>query len=594
MKKFSVLIILSLAIITLSSGQKLLTLAERSNYHYSNDYPATLRLCHALDSISTMVHMDIFGKSSAGYDLPFLIVDRDGLTVPQQIKDKGRAIIMIQADIHAGEPEGNDAGFILVRDLITNRRYVQLLDHVSIIFIPVLNADGLSRLSPYNRINQNGPDIMGWRANAMNLNLNRDYLKADAPEIRAWIRLFNQYLPDFFVDCHTTDGADYQYVLTYALPLEFQLTQQQYDWVYTTYLPYVTKKMYGQGIPIFQYISFRRWADPTSGLVLSAFNPMYSTGYVWAQNRPSLLIETHMLKDFRLRLWATYYMLLHTIEAVSSTADKLIKINLQADKEASRLAGKKYTLQYKLTDDTVHVQFLGKQYHIRHSGLTGGNYVVYSDTNQTITMPLWNKYQPDRSITVPEAYIIPVQWTEVIKRLLAHGIKFYTIEDQYTDSVFTYRFSNIKFACYPYEGHQRVQSFTTEKVKTGQTFRPGSIIVPIGQRAAQIIIHLLEPEAPSSLLSWGFFNPIFEQKEYAEIRVMERLGKQMLEQDTLLGHEWTQWKATHPNASQWQQINWLYQHSPCQDPYKDIYPVGMIYSRQKLNDIVKKFCYSSK
>ncbi len=589
MKKILSFLLVFVAI-TLSSAQKPLTMAERTNYRYSNDYPATMRLCRQLDSLSPMIHTGLLGKSAAGYDIPYLIVDQQGMTDPDQIKAAGRAIILIQADIHAGEPEGNDAGFILVRDLAFTSRYYHLLDNVSIIFIPVLNADGLNRLSPYNRINQNGPEIMGWRANAIGLNLNRDYLKADAPEIRAWIKLFNKYLPDFFVDCHTTDGADYQYLLTYALPLDFQLTSSQAHWVYDIYLPYVKNEMYRQQLPIFQYISFRQWTDPTSGLVTTAFNPMYSTGYLWARNRPSLLIETHMLKDFKTRLWATYYMLLHTIEIINQSADKLIKYNLQADKQATLLPGQQYPLTYQLANDTTQVLFMGKKYHIKHSNLTGGDYIVYTDTNHTYHMPLWNKYLPSTTITVPQAYIIPRQWQQVIDRLHTHGIKYYTLDKEYTDSIYTYRLTHVAFAPYPYEGHQRVINFKLDKVHVKRTFRPGSILIPLNQPTAQLIMHLLEPQAPSSLLRWGFFNTIFEQKEYAEIRVMERLAPQLLNSNPELKKQWTRWKAQHPNASQWQQLNWLYQHSPYHDPFQNIYPIGIIYSRQKAEYIKNTFC----
>ncbi|HPS84926.1 MAG TPA: M14 family zinc carboxypeptidase, partial [Bacteroidales bacterium] len=199
------------------------------------------------------------GKSAQGDDLPYLMID-DG------VKTTDKITLWIQAGIHPGEPEGVEAGFLFLRDLMTKPEMKPMLRNVRILFIPCFNVDGLKRFGPYNRINQNGPEQMGWRTTAQNLNLNRDFMKADAPEMQAWLKLYNAINPDFLIDCHTTDGADYQYAVTYGLDAFQTLNQVVASWCNKKYVPYVTDKMNRDGMPIFPYVALRQWHNPRSGL----------------------------------------------------------------------------------------------------------------------------------------------------------------------------------------------------------------------------------------------------------------------------------------------------------------------------------------
>lgn len=187
-----------------------ITYYEKSGCLETPRLQETVKDCRKLANRSPWVKVTSFGKSPQGREMPLVIVDKDRCFDPKSAHKKGKAVVMIQACIHPGESEGKDAGLLFFRDLTQNNKYSYLLDHLSFLFIPIFNVDGHERFSPFNRINQNGPKEMGWRVTAANLNLNRDYLKADAPETRAWLKLYREWLPDFFVDCHTTDGADYQ------------------------------------------------------------------------------------------------------------------------------------------------------------------------------------------------------------------------------------------------------------------------------------------------------------------------------------------------------------------------------------------------
>ena len=195
-----------------------------------------------------------------------MIVDKEGLVSPEEIRKRGRVVLLVESAIHPGEPDGKDAMLMLVRDIALTQKHPGLEDNVSILFIPVFNADGHERFGKYNRINQNGPVEMGWRVTAQNYNLNRDFLKADSPEMQAWLKLYNKWQPEFFIDCHTTDGADYQYVLTYKLETYGNMLPDLSDWQTESYLPYIIEKMQSVNYPVFPYVYFRRWHDPRSGL----------------------------------------------------------------------------------------------------------------------------------------------------------------------------------------------------------------------------------------------------------------------------------------------------------------------------------------
>ena len=190
---------------------------EKSGFVKTPRFAETMAYFEKLADYSSMVNVTSFGKSSQGRDLLLVLVDKDGLQDPVQIRQKGRVIILIESCIHAGEPDGKDASMMFLRDMIVEKKNIDILDDVSFLFIPVFNVDGHEDFSATNRINQNGPEELGTRNTAQLLNLNRDFLKADAPEMRAWLKLYNRWMPELFIDVHVTNGADFQYVMTYAI-----------------------------------------------------------------------------------------------------------------------------------------------------------------------------------------------------------------------------------------------------------------------------------------------------------------------------------------------------------------------------------------
>jgi len=567
-----------------------ITTYERSNYLRTPRYKETVAYCKRLASASPWIHYTSFGVSPQGRDLPLLILDKNGNFTPEAVRQTGNAVVLIQAGIHSGEIDGKDAGLMLARDIAIHKKYASLLDHVTVLFNPIFNVDGHERFSKYNRINQNGPEEMGWRVTAQNLNLNRDYLKADAPEMQAWLRLYTRWLPEFFVDCHVTDGADYQYTVTYALEIFGNMDPELTRWTRDEYLAPLKRQMKQSGFPIIRYNAYRRRHDPKSGLVSWAAGPRFSEGYTAIQNRPGLLIETHMLKPYRKRVTGTYEMLRHTLELVGTTRDDLRRACRDADARCASgaLVGTNFPLSFRLGPDSVMVDFLGVKYDVVKSDLTGGRWFQYHpDRPVTWRIPYFNTQVPAITATLPEAYLVPPEWTRVIDRLQLHGVAVDRLRTPVTLAVSTVRFSGARWAQHPWEGRHRM-SFTARDTVETRTYPAGTALIDMHQRAARVAAHILEPNAPDSYVAWGFFDTIFEQKEYVESYVMERLARKMLAQNPNLRDDFhtaiasDSALAANPGAI----INWFYRRSPWWDARIGAYPVGRIRDRAQVRHLL--------
>ncbi|MCX6304875.1 MAG: M14 family metallopeptidase [Bacteroidetes bacterium] len=572
------------------------TFYEKSGKLETPRYQATIDYCKQLAGASKMVTYAAFGKSAQGRDLPLLILDRQGLTDPKAIHASGRTILLIQACIHAGECEGKDAGLMLFRDLVRavgeSRAKLpasgiphlpaKLLDNVSILFIPIFNVDGHERFGPYNRINQNGPKEMGWRTTASNLNLNRDFLKADSPEMQAWLRMFNKWMPDFFIDSHTTDGADYQYVLTYLMEIYGDMDDGLTNWSRNNFIPQMEGHMNKGGYPVFPYVGFRNWHDPRSGLITEVAPPMLSQGYTALRNRPGLLIETHMLKPYPQRVEGTYECMLTTLELLNKESKNLNALIRKADQFvcSEPFIHTPFPLQFETRkDDSTMVGFLGVEYHAVKSEITGGDWFQYSNIPATLNIPYFSTAQPVNSVQLPYAYVIPAEWATVIDRLKIHGIQMTELTRDATLKVKTCRFKNPKWQQNPYEGRHPMTNIEYDEFEETRLYPAGSVVVEVMQPAGRIIPHILEPKGNGSFVYWGFFDATFEQKEYGESYVIEKMARDMMAGDPELAREFEQKKSADTTfAKNPQQIlNWFYNKSLYADSHKGIYPVGKIY-----------------
>ena len=281
------------------------------------------------------VRIEPFGKTGEGRELDIVIASKDGVFDPDKLHAAKRPILLVQNAIHAGEMDGKDSCLALLRDMVITGKDAALLDRAVFVFIPIYNADGHERRSPYNRINQNGPAEMGWRGNGSNLNLNRDYMKADAPETRAFMAMFHRWLPDFFVDDHVTDGADFQYDVTFTIEHFPDPARGNRPVARIERDPRSRAAGDASGhLASPTYISLVDETDPSKGLGFDAFVPRFSTSYINLENRPAMLVEMHMLKDYKTRVTGNYELLRALLKVVNRDADKLIALNAAADREA--------------------------------------------------------------------------------------------------------------------------------------------------------------------------------------------------------------------------------------------------------------------
>jgi murein tripeptide amidase MpaA len=575
------------------------TPAEISDYRTTPDYADTLAYLNRVAEMAPgQVKIENFGKTGEGRDLKIVIVSKDGVFDPAAIHASGRAILLVQNAIHAGEMDGKDACLALLRDLVITKSKASLLDHVVLVFIPVYNVDGHERRSAYNRINQNGPELVGWRGNGTNINLNRDYMKADAPETRSFLKMFHHWMPDFFVDDHVTDGADFQYDVTFNIDATPDVAPATAQWIRASVKPELEKQVDASGHIAFpNLVDLVDESDPAKGLISMENPPRFSTGEMILENRPGLLVEIHMLKDYETRVTGNYEILCALLGVLNRDATKLIALNRTADSDAAKLGShalgnERFPLAIGWSDASTPTLFRGYRYKRALSEVSGTMWVSYTHDPWNVTLPLFEDPKVTASTTPPAAYIIPAQWTHVIDVLAAHDVAMQRTTAEWSGKVERYACSGMEWQGPPFEGHHPVfrgegagaepGRFGACVLTTGtMRFPAGSVVVALDQRLSKIAIEWLEPEAPDSALRWGFFDPIFEQREYGEPYVLEKLARENMAKDPALKAEFEHRIETDPRfaANPWARLEFFYDRSPWGQANRvGEYPVGRLLS----------------
>ena len=556
------------------------THAELTDYDETPNYADTIAYARRLAGASPAIEYRGFGYSGQGRELPLLIASESGTFTPEDAKAQNKAVVMIQACIHSGEPDGKDAGFALLRDVAITGTAAGLLTNVVLLFIPIYNTDGHERSSPFNRINQNGPKDMGWRTTSTYQNLNRDYMKADTPETRAWLNLWNEWDPDLFIDCHVTDGADYRCNITYHHEHHSGVDNAIVAWERDVFGGHVAPRTEAAGNVLSWYLEFIDNRDLTLGTRDFNGSPRFSTGYVPIRNRAGILIETHMIKDYRSRVIGTYDFLRAALDEVNRDPDRLRDLGRDADERTVAVftdRSQTFPLDFEITDEQTPFQLKAFTYETDESDVSGDLRVVYGREPLDLTVPMYQTFRVTRAVTPPRSYIVPVQWSDVIEVLKAHGLKFHTLADAKEIEVESYRLHNVGFPPSPFEG-RHMPRFDVERITDKRVFHTGSVVVPVDQPLARVVLSLLEPEAPDSFVRWGFFNAIFEEKEYGEPYVLEALAREMLANDPGLRTEFETLLANDAEfaASPYERLRFFHKRSPYWDPQMNLYPVGRI------------------
>jgi Zinc carboxypeptidase len=526
----------------------LATLAEESGFLRTGRSAEVARLCTAYAAAwPGVVHSLEFGRSAEGRAMWALVVSRAD---PRQVP-----LLMLQAGIHPGESDGKDAGFIALREILDGTAATGALERIAILFVPAFNVDGHERFGRWNRPNQAGPEETGWRTTAQNLNLNRDYTKADTPEMRALLALVRAWDPLVCADLHVTDGADFQPdVSLQAEPIN-QGDPQLHAAGRELRDALIAKLAAGGSMPLPFYPDFVQPDDPASGFQLTVYSPRFSTGYFPQRNRFTVLVETHSWKDYATRVRVTGNTIVALAELLAEHGAGWRAQARAADQRATRLGGADVVLDYSsrwrepgrgAAEDAggagggALIDFPGYAYTREPSAVSGAPVTVYDPTvKRTWRVPLHDRVAPALVVKAPlGGYVVPVAWAaEVGERLALHGIVFAPVRTASDGvQVQAFRATGAQFAATPFEGRMRL---TLEGCWQRETrhIRAGALFVPIAQPAARLVMHLLEPQAPDSLSAWGFFNACYEQKESLEPYVAEQIAREMLAQSPELAAE---------------------------------------------------------
>ncbi len=557
------------ALVVLAS---LITEAERSNWTRTGRYDEVPRLAAAFErAYPGRVRAFPFGTTPEGRTLVAMAVTHAEALTPEAARARGVPVVLIQGGIHAGEIDGKDAGFLALREMLSGDKLVQdLLTDVTVVFVPVFNADGHERFGPNHRPNQTGPVEMGWRTTAGNLNLNRDYMKADAPEMQAMLRLLNAWDPLVYMDLHVTDGADFQpEIATVVDPVERGGPLARAGRTLRDVLP---------GLDF--YPSFVREDDPKSGFARGVFAPRFSQAYWANRNRIGILVETHSWKDYATRVRATHDAIMRTIHTVRLHGKQWLATAREADDADTRgaLSDASVPLVWAAKENSNEIEFPGYAFTRERSTISGQPWVRYDRSRPEVwKVPLREPVLPARTARAPRtAYVVPAGFAApVAEKLALHGVAFTRLDaPRPAAEVEVYRATSVTFAAAPFEGRTRATvsgAWSPER----RDLPAGSLLVPIAQPRARLAVQLLEPEAPDSLCAWGYFNAVFERKEYMEDYVAEQVARDMLARDPALKAEFERRLAADPAFARdpAARLDFFYRRHPSFDERLNLIPV---------------------
>jgi hypothetical protein len=562
-----------------ATDDDLRTVAERSGFEVTGRYDEVIRLCGAFQQrFPKQVRCLEFGRTPEGRPMLALVVSASGALDARAVRERQLPVVLVQGGIHPGEIDGKDAGFFLLRELLSGRLAPGALGKQVLLFVPVFNIDGHERFGPWNRPNQRGPKEMGWRTTAQNYNLNRDYVKADAPEMQAMLRLVEEWDPLACIDLHATDGAQFEHDVSIQVE-PGHAGDETLRPAGRALRDGVIADLAAQGsLPQPFYMSFDVDDDPASGFVDGVSPPRFSTGYFHHRNRYAMLVETHSWKDYPTRVRITWRTLLSVVERVAAHGADWLAAAHEADARSSRLAGKPVALDYAATERARMIDFRGCAYTRTPSPVSGALMTRYDETTpQVWRVPLRDDVQPSTTVDAPGAgYLVPAAHAAAVgAKLRQHGIVWCALSAAWPQApVETFRADKASFGATSNEGHQRLTLAGRWKPEP-RDVGAGALFVPIAQPKARLVMALLEPQAPDALAGWGWFNTAFEQKEYMEPYVAEEVARAMLAADPALRAEFERKVADDPAFAKdpAARLEFFHRRHPSWDERLNLYPV---------------------
>ncbi|MBU6324253.1 MAG: hypothetical protein KJS92_02100 [Bacteroidetes bacterium] len=565
------------------SAQSLLTHFERDSGHtatYSevNDFYRELAARHAKLKRYKQLGARYFsiGKSDGGLDINVFTLNASRAKAPIYRKP----VLLINNAIHPGEPEGVDASMMLMRDILEHQEaWNDLLRSFTVYVIAQYNVDGVRNRSCCSRANQNGPDEYGFRGNARNLDLNRDFIKADSRNAQAFIRFFTEVEPDLFIDNHTSNGADYQYTLTYFASHPAKLDPALRLWL-SQLKPKLDTSLNHAGWKVCPYVETRSEV-PDSGIVGFFETGRYATGFAALHHCLGFTVETHMLKPFPQRVKANYDFMREFMKLIPDDVqfNKMGAIT-PASRTGHTKPGSMAHLRWKLNQEaTDSILFHGYEAVRIPSEVTGHTRLAYLRNHPfSKIVPYYNNYLPVDSASVPYAYVIPQAWHEVIERLQWNGLQLRRFQEERVLGAEVSYIESWESLRSPYEGHFLHHSVKTRDTTMPVRVYPGDYWVAVTPRNAQFLFSVLSARAPDSYFSWNFFDEILQQKEGYSAYVFEDVASRLLKEDSTLAEAFSLRKSHDPlfAADPQAQLNWIYRKSAYYEPTHRLYPVYRI------------------
>lgn len=560
-----------------ATGQSFETIFEKSKGLETATYEEGIAFYESLAATyHQSAQLQTYGLTDSGKPLHLFTISSDGDFDFDNLHAKGKLLLLINNAIHPGEPDGVEASMMLAKKLLSqSETYQAFLDQVVVAIIPFYNIGGVLNRNSHTRANQNGPVSYGFRGNARHYDLNRDFIKADTRNAQSFAEIFHTVDPEVFIDTHTSNGADYQYVLTIIPTQKDKLGGPLGEYLDQRMMPFLFDFMQKSPYEMTPYVNSLGRTPDDKGIMDFLESPRYSTGYAALFHTIGFMPETHMLKPFKQRVEATATFMQGIIQLLEKDAADIIK----RKKESKALVAKQTEFPLQWAVDTSQyevINFKGYEASYPTSGISGQKRLKY-DRDKPFTKQIrhYNTFKPTTSAERPKAYIIPQGWHTVIGRLKANGVKLQRLPKDTILRVGVYYLDDFKTRTRPYEGHYMHYQTKVRKQEKSVAFRKGDWLIPLTQWTNRFIMETLEPEGPDSFFSWNYFDPILQQKEHFSSYVFEDKAQEWLAEKPALKAEFEKRKAEDPDfaKSGRAQLDFIYKRTPHYEKEHLRYPV---------------------
>ena len=577
-KKTALVLVLCAVNLFLFAQKPLLNLKYEQNY--TPTYDEIIEMYELLDAKYKNATLVENGYTDVGKPLHTFIINNEPEFNPETIKAQGKSVLLINNGIHPGEPCGIDASLEFADNILRNaNNLAELLENTVIVIVPAYNIGGLLNRSAYNRSGQTTPYETGFRGNAGNLDLNRDFAKCDSENARNFNRLFTKWDPDVFLDTHTTNGSEHQYSVTLIAPSPDMFPPSQENFIREKLLPGLYSNMKKGEYELIPYVSWM-YPDPKKGIMMTQETSRYSSGYASLFNCYGMMTENHVYKDYTDRVKSCYQFIEVLAKFTSANSEEIVESRNAGRKES--MTAETYPINFSL--DTTQFQLLEfKGYEVDNnqiSPVTGLPRFGYDKTQPyTEEIPFFDVYNPTEEIKIPEYYILPQTWNRVIERLELNGIDFTRLPNDTTMAVEVYYIDEYSNAGRLNNGHYFHDKVSTTSEVQNIKYYAGDLVIPVRQKKIKYLLEQLEPKARDSFFRWNFFDQILDEREYFSSYGFEENALKYLNEHQEFKKKFEEKRQTDPEFAKNHraQLSYIYYNSEWAEKTYKRYPVARIY-----------------